>query len=506
MSVAKNSTFLETRPARSLSNDSLALGIVFALVLTLVQRLLGGVRGVVFCRLMTDQELGQWSLLNSFLMILGPFAVLGLPGSFGKFVEHYFQQGQLRSFLRRVGWLCTATTILVAGSIWIMPGFFSQQILGEPDQVGLMRLMSATLVALTAFNYLTSLIESMRQIRLATILRFVSGVSFTLLGIVLLLVSPNGSISATWAFLLSCVLGSVPAVWFLWNQRQVIVDEGAYLDARQMWFRLTPYALWWWASNMVFNLFELSDRYMLIHYSRAEWDAAQALVGQYHSGRIIPLLMVGVASMLSGLLLPYVAKSWSDGNIAKACSQLNWTIKLSTIGMMAANVVLLFGAPLIFNTVLDGRYNDGLSVLPLTMVYCTWFSIITVSQDFLWVSENGKYAVATMAIGLVANIWFNMLLIPSFGLWGAVAATSIGNLLGLVLLFLANQRFRCRPDFGCWMAVLLPVLLLLPAMFAAVGFVLFSIFSAMGTWVFSKAEKQEISELFQSQFLARFQR
>jgi O-antigen/teichoic acid export membrane protein len=140
------------------------------------------------------------------------------------------------------------------------------------------------------------------------------------------------------------------------------------------------------------------------------------------------------------------------------------------------------------------------------MVYCTWFSIITVSQDFLWVSENGKYAVTAMAIGLVANILLNMLLIPNYGLWGAVAATSIGNLLGLVLLFLANQRFSCRPDFGCWMAVLLPVLLLLPAMYAAVGFVLFSVFSAMGTWVFSKAEKQEISELFHSQLLARFNR
>ena len=506
MSVAKHTTFLETRPAKSLSNDSLALGIVFALVLTLVQRLLGGVRGIFFCRLMTDQELGQWSLLNSFLLILGPFAVLGLPGSFGKFVEHYFQQGQLRTFLSRVGWMCTATTLFVAGSIWISPRFFSQQILGEPDQVGLIRLMSLTLVALTAFNYLTSLIESMRQIRLATIMRFVSGVSFTLLGIVLFLVAPNGSISATWAFLASSVLGSVPAVWFLWDQRRVIVDEGEYLEARQMWSRLTPYALWWWASNMVYNLFELTDRYMLIHYSSAEWDAAQALVGQYHSGRVIPLLMVGVASMLSGLLLPYVAKSWSDGNIAKACSQLNWTIKLSTVGMMAANIVLLFAAPMIFETVLDGRYDDGLMVLPLTMVYCTWFSIITVSQDFLWVSENGKYAVATLAIGLIANVVFNMLLIPSYGLWGAVAATSIGNLFGLVLLFLANQRFGCRPDFGCWMAVLLPLLLLLPEVYAAVGFGTFAIFSAMGTWVFSKTEKQEIAQLLRSQFLARFHR
>ncbi len=506
MSVVKNSTFLEVRPAKSLSTDSLALGIVFALLLTLVQRLLGGVRGVVFCRLMTDQELGQWSMLNSFLLILGPFAVLGLPGSFGKFVEHYFQLGQLRSFLARVGWLCTVTTLLVAGTLGLMPGFFSQQILGEPGQVGLIRLMSATLVALTLFNYLTSLIESMRQIRLATIMRFVSGVSFTLLGIVLLLVWPSGSFSATWAFLLSSVLGSVPALWFLWNQRQIIVDDGAFLEAQKMWFRLAPYALWWWASNMVYNLFELTDRYMLLHYSPAEWDKAQALVGQYHSGRIIPLLMVGVASMLSGLLLPYVAKSWSDGNIAKACSQLNWTIKLSTIGMMAANVALLYGAPLIFDTVLDGRYNEGLSVLPLTMVYCTWFSIITVSQDYLWVSENGKYAVATLAIGLVANVLFNMLLIPSYGLWGAVVATSIGNLVGLVLLFLANLRFGCRPDFGCWMAVLVPGLLLLSAEYAAIGLVLFVVFSAKGTWVFSMAEKQEISELLYSHLVAKFRR
>ena len=63
----------------SLVTDSIATGVVFALVLTVGQRVIGFFRGLLFCRYMSDQQLGQWSLVWSFLMMLIPLAMLGLP-------------------------------------------------------------------------------------------------------------------------------------------------------------------------------------------------------------------------------------------------------------------------------------------------------------------------------------------------------------------------------------------------------------------------------------------
>ncbi|MDG1513119.1 MAG: lipopolysaccharide biosynthesis protein, partial [Mariniblastus sp.] len=53
-------------------SDSIAIGLAFALVLTISQRAIGFGRGLLFCRLMSDQQLGQWSMAWSYLMLLVP--------------------------------------------------------------------------------------------------------------------------------------------------------------------------------------------------------------------------------------------------------------------------------------------------------------------------------------------------------------------------------------------------------------------------------------------------
>ena len=94
--------------------DSLAFGIVFAIALTVIQRAVGFGRGILFCRIMTDQELGQWSLVYSFLMLLAPFAVLGLPGCFGRYSEYYLGRKQLGIFVRRIAFISCVMTMFMA--------------------------------------------------------------------------------------------------------------------------------------------------------------------------------------------------------------------------------------------------------------------------------------------------------------------------------------------------------------------------------------------------------
>ncbi len=445
--------------ARRIVSDALVSGLIFAIVLTVMQRMLGAVRGILFCRLMTEQELGQFSMIHGFLMMLAPLAVLGLPGCFGRYVEDYSQSRQLGAFLKHIGRVCTLTTGLLAVAIVVFPGFFSQQILGQPGQWPLMYAMAGALVLVTLNNYLTTLVEALRQIRLASRMRFVSGVTFTLLAVVFLLVR-NDALAALAGFGLSCLIGAVPALGYLRHRRGEIAAHDQPLSPGQMALRVAPFAAWWWVSNIVHNAFELVDRYMLVHCSNLSVFEVQGALGQYHSSRVVPLLMVSVATMLSGLLLPYVTAAWLAGDLSKARRQMNMTIKLSSLGMLAGNALLLAAGPLIFNVVLQGKYDDGLAILPLTLAYCAWFSLQTVSQDYLWVSERGKFAVMAMAIGLAGNIGLNAVLIPVWGLWGAVIATAAGNLMGVTAMFVVNWRMGCPPDAGCWIGLLFPFALL----------------------------------------------
>ena len=187
-------------PTSGLAFDSFLTGVIFALILTVGQRAIGFVRGILFCRLMTEQELGQWSMAWSFLMLLAPLAMLGLPGCFGRYTEHFRQRGQLRSFVWRIGVVSLTLAGFVSAAILIFPQFFGQLIFRDPSQVVLVRCLGAALMAVAVSNFAVSLTESLRQVRAVTLMRFITGLGFALIGTMLLMVWSDGSAAVTFAY------------------------------------------------------------------------------------------------------------------------------------------------------------------------------------------------------------------------------------------------------------------------------------------------------------------
>src|SRR5688572_25138103 len=106
-----------SKERRSLRADTLAASVVILLVVTVVQRSIGFGRGVLFCRWLSPETLGEWEMAYGFLMLAAPLAVLGVPGSFGRYAEHYRQRGHLRTFLHRAAaW----TAACIVGAVIIV--------------------------------------------------------------------------------------------------------------------------------------------------------------------------------------------------------------------------------------------------------------------------------------------------------------------------------------------------------------------------------------------------
>lgn len=482
---------------QGLAYDSLATGVVFALVLTVGQRVIGFVRGILFCRYMTDQELGQWSMVWSFLMLLAPLAMLGLPGCFGKYSEYYRQRGQLRTFIFRIAVVSVVMSLVSAVVLLLFPAAFAELFFRDASQIWLIYSLAISLVAVALSNFVVSLMESLRQVRLVTLMRFITGLGFAVVGTGLILVWKNNSAAVTLAYGICCLLGMIPAIGLAWKFRDQIFGTQTTLTHSSMWKKIAPFAVWLWLSNLLHNLFEVSDRYMLLHWSDTTSNVAQAMVGQYHSGRVIPLLLVSVAAMMAGVLLPYMSAAWEAGRKHDAARQLNFSYKIVGLSFTAGSIAVLLTADFFFQTILQGRYNDGLAVLPLTLVYCVWFSLYTVGQDYLWVAEKGKWATLAIGAGLLANVLLNMLLIPIWGLSGAVWATTLGNLVVIVLILLMNQYFECRTDSGIWFLSVLPLVLLLSPWLATGLLIAIMIVGYRTEWIFNRDEKQQAIEAWQ---------
>lgn len=451
--------------------DTLAASFIILLVLMVVQRGVGFLRGVLFCKWLDPDQLGQWDMAFGFLMLASPAIMFGLPGSFGRYVEHYRKQGQLRDFLYRIGRFVLVTIVVAVAVGWIFRDALSKLIFGSDGFVTLAAITIVALAAVAAFGYLNSLLIALRQVRVASIMNFAHGILFAVLGVTLLLAWRTDATGVVLAFGgASGIVAAVGVVWILriWKQlpKPGEISEGERFQetsrtgrAIALWRKIVPFAFWLWVTNWVVNLFYIADRMMIIHFGGFSDAQALAVVGQYHTARIFPVLFVGVAEMLSTTATPHLTADWESGNKSGVIKRLGSLTLLVGLGFTVASLCVLAIAPILFEHVWGGRYAAGQEVLPWTLAISVWMGMLVMANNYLWCAERSRWVCLPLAVGLGLNIVFNMLLLPIYGLQGAVWATAIGAGTALIIQAIASHYYGMRYNSRILGVALLPIIL-----------------------------------------------
>lgn len=419
-----------SRPSLAVG-DRFITGLSVMLVANVLQRLIGLLRNLGFCHFLSDAELGQWSLANSFFIIAAPIAVLGLPGSFGKFVEIYRRQGALGSYLRALTLASGFGLLALSAAMFLAPAYFAWIVFNDLTAVENIAWLISTLAAVTIFNFVNELMSALRQVRVVSAMQFINSLAFAFLGTLGLLWAHSWSVLLP-CYTLACLLAIVPGLWVL---RTAHADElRANAPLAGMWARIVPFAITLWCMNLLSNLFDVCDRALLLHLTP---DAllGQALIGQYHCGRLIPNLLISVASLLSGILLPYLSADFEAGDQRRLGERLRQILQMVSLLFSFASLVALVASPLLFDWMLSGRYQDAQRILPLALLQCIWMSLFFLAQTYLFCIERGKQVTLMLLAGLVINALLNYPLIAWWGLAGSVAATTAasGIILALVL-------------------------------------------------------------------------
>jgi O-antigen/teichoic acid export membrane protein len=266
------------------------------------------------------------------------------------------------------------------------------------------------------------------------------------------------------------------------------------MPQRSLWSKLAPFAVCVLAINLLANLFGLVDRYMIVHYSGGTAEEALAIVGQYHSSRVVPLLLVSITTLLATILTPHLSHDWESGRRRRVSIRLNVFLKLSAFALTAVSVAVLFAAPLLFDVALGGKFSDGRAVLPLTLTYCAWFSMLLVAQRYLWCAEKAGLASLALLAGLLLNIGLNRLLLPRFGLSGAVLATAVANLAALTLIVWFARLAGFRANLGTWAVLALPAAVCLGPAGAALLLIVFAWGALRSRWMLSQEERELLAE------------
>jgi O-antigen/teichoic acid export membrane protein len=433
-------TDTSSKSTKTLRPDTLAASVAILLIANIVQRSVGFGRGVVFCRWLTPDELGTWDMAYSFLLLAAPLVVLGLPGTFGRYLERFRQRGQLRTFLRRAVIWTTSLTIAAVAVLVIAAPQFSDFIFGTPDRVQMVMLLAASLAAIILHHFLESLFAALRKFSIVSTMHFCQSILFAVISLVLLWCWRMAAESIVVGYGAACLLSAI--VTLMWKggalATEVVPDGG--VAHREFWPPLVRFAAWIWVTNMLCHLFAIVDRYMLVHWSGLENAGALALVGHYHASRIIPLLFLSVADLLAGVVMPYLSHDWEAGARQRVSDRLNLILKFAAIVSFTGGMVVLWISPLLFHSAFGTRYEEGLAVMPWTMAACLWSGLFLVAQNYLWCAERARLSTIPLSIGLVVNIVLNMFLIPALGLFGAVISTALATGLALAVLYAVNRR------------------------------------------------------------------
>jgi O-antigen/teichoic acid export membrane protein len=439
--------------------DSVFTSLAWVLMLAIVQRGLGFVREVLFCRWLDQDELGEWAIAFVFLMTSAAFVTFGIQGSMNRYVEFYRQRGQLRAYLRRVALASGLSATVAATALWHWRTEFSSVIFGRPDRVELVALLATTLAVVVANNFFLDFFTSLRIFRIVSAIQFFNGVLFVAFGLGSMLLWRVDAMGVLAGFTIAYASVALVAAGRAWHVgRSLPIDRGT-LAGRSFWSQAARAGVALWGYNCLVNLFEVADRYMLVHLSPLDAAGALATVGDYHSARVVPSLLITAAALVGTTLMPHWSHAWEAGRRQQLARTQKLVLKLIAIGLCFIATAVLIAAPLLFDVAFAGKFRAGREILPWVLATAVWTGLAGIAFNYLWCAERLGLCALSLALGVSVNIALNFWWIPAFGLLGAVLATCVAQFLQLAVVYRLSRAFGMPLDGGLWLLTAAPVLL-----------------------------------------------
>jgi O-antigen/teichoic acid export membrane protein len=372
------------------------------------------------------------------------------------------------------------------------PGQVGISLYGQEQSYYIIVWTVITLSVLTIHNFVYEIVLSMRLIRLASIMQFVNSTTFCVLGVAGIYVTKSWVVLLP-CYAVACLLAMLPGFYGMAKARQDF-EPTQPLHAIGMWRRIVPFAAAMWMTNLLTNTFELCDRYMLLHVGNLSAEAGQVLVGQYYCGRILPTLLLSLAMMFSGIVLPYLSADWERKQFDKIVQSMNGILINLSIVFTGLSVAALAAAPILFHGVLGSRFDPALEILPLGMMQATWSGLAMIAANYLLCAEKGRQNAVILAVCLVLNIAINWPLIHWLGLYGAALASATSNAMLCLLICWRIHREGCRMQLKTMIVCLLPLSLLFGVYVTCGLFLILAIVSGRTNWLLTDAERNMINE------------
>lgn len=368
-----------------------------------------------------------WGIFSYALTIEGLFAIIAGMG-LGPFLtrevsrnpeqqKEYFST----SFFLQVG-------LVIISALFIL--FCAPYVISVPETIPLLSLVVIILAFDVLRDFLMALARAFEKMELEAIIKLITNVCITGLGVLFLFLSASPSL-LLWAYSIGAGIGLLLSLFVL---RSHIASLFSSFRSSLLWtifIQAWPFALIGFLGALMINI----DVLML------GWWRSPEEIGFYAAiQRIIQVLYI-LPSFLVAALFPTFAR------LAKSLDDT-----FVSIAQKALRIIYLFGVPLVIGGVILSHnivvLLFGQEYIPAVVPFqLLLFSILImysshIVSNAIFAHNKQRYFIGLLLIGIVGDIIANILLIPSYGLIGSAIATLIAQGLAYGFGWMVLKKIR----------------------------------------------------------------
>ena len=458
---------------------------------TIVYRGTSFLRGIILAWLLASR-MGEYSLLTIALQginILAPLVSLGLNEAITRYSYAYFHRNRLKEFLLKSSLLVTSITFVFCVILFIFSSrigelFFSNNHISIEESIRLARASLLTIFAITLYFLLVSVFKGLRMFLALSLLELSHGLLFLITSIAGVFYISRSAEIVIFSYIASLI---IPTIFFggLFISQSVGLEEsGKSLSVGVLSRRLINYGFWAAISGIIWQSWQMISLWYLTKFC----DASSGDV--FAGARLIAQLIAIVGIAISAIVMASSFSKWEKGDREQANIFLDFYTKLVLLCLLGCSLLLVsFRNVIAF--IFPERFCEASTIMPEITLFFYLATVLTFLAIYFVLLEKTILMLWPWTLGFVSNIVFAILWVKgNEAIVGAARAAYLSTLPAIVLTITIIFAKKQSISVGTSIIIVASGILLLPVLYAWIGYSVLLVIAIASSYIFSHEQKQ----------------
>lgn len=370
---------------------------------------------------------GIWALVNAMILLAGPIATLGLNSGITRLLASITDKKKLSIEFFSIFFIILITGSAIAISVFLTSNLFISSFMEKGDAPyfmigsGMIILWAARQILLTYFQ----IFRQMEKYIAYVILYFLGEI-----GLISYFVWNGYGLSGALAGVILANL--LVVLLMLSNILGQIGFSGIKVSQIREYFAIglpyVPMILFIW-------IMSTSNRYFIGIFQDA------SMVGLFSTTYSLTTLVMIFISAITFALEPTISKLRDEEEIGAVRQYLSQSLKFSMLFIIPCAVGISVLGESILQTMTKPEFTPGAVIIPILSIGMISHAIFSLFSSVLLMAKRTIYTTYSTGVAAILNIVLNIILIPSYGIWGAAITTMITYMALMFMGFYFSRKY-----------------------------------------------------------------